>query len=258
MSESDVTNLELLRSVPTGLIALTPGTLERSSARGVYEMLESMERAAAAAIEGGVRALMVREPSLEDGAFLELAQRVRARLDAAAPGEGWLCVHDRLHLAEAAKADAVHLGGTSLPLAAARSVVGASVPIGVSTHGDDGVDYGGADFQLHAQTFAPTSKPLHGRTVLGWDVVEGLAAVTDQPVFALGGVTAERLQERVAASSSSSLAGVALIGGLWGTDSAPISDSSGPLREVARISRTAAQLVQLSQALFCQQGRATS
>ena len=165
MSEIEELGHAALRRVPRGVVALTPGTLEPSSARGVYAALESMERAAAAAIEGGVRAIMVREPSLRDGAFLELAQRIRGRLDAAVPassGNAWLAVHDRLHLAEAAGADAVHLGGTSLSLDAARSVVGTSLAIGVSSHGEDGADYAAADFTC---TLRPLRRPPNLSTV---------------------------------------------------------------------------------------------
>ena len=257
MSEAVAPGQAGMRRVPSGLIALTPGTLERTSA-SVHVMLEVMERAAAAAIEGGVRAIVVREPSLVDGAFLELAQRVRARLDVAAPDEGWLAVHDRLHLAEPAGADAVHLGGKSLPLAAARSVVGPRLAIGVSSHAGDSVDYAEADVHFHAPAFEPTSKPLYGRDVLGWDGLERFAAAARRPVFALGGITLDRLQERALDPAVSSLAGVALIGALWGTDQTPIRDGARSLRDVARISTSAAQLTELAQTVFVQREGAES
>ena len=63
-----------------------------------------------------------------------------------------------------------------------------------------------------------------------------------------------RLQDLAASLKPSGLAGVALIGGLWGTDDAPISDGSGALRGVARISQTAQQLTELARRLFCTQG----
>lgn len=242
------------RRIPRGLIVLTPGTLEASRTGGGSAMLASMERAASAAIEGGVRSIMVREPALEDGLLLELAQRLRERLDAASPGGAWLGIHDRLHLAHAARADAVHLGGTSLPLAAARSVIGAKLPIGLSSHDGDEAHAADADFYLHAPAFPPTSKALHGRDVLGWDGMERFAQGTERPVFALGGVTAERLRER--SEGSTQLAGVALIGSLWGTDQTPIVGSGSPLMDVARISKSAAELCELCAVQFGPVGEA--
>ena len=244
------------RRIPSGLIALTPGTLEASRMDGGSAMLDSMERAASAAIEGGVRSIMLREPALEDGLLFELAQRLRGRLDAASPGDAWLGIHDRLHLARAARADAVHLGGASLPLKAARLAIGTELPIGLSSHDGDGSDAAGADFFFHAPAFPPTSKPLHGRDVLGWDGMERFAQKTERPVFALGGVTVERLRERGEASTQ--LAGVALIGGLWGTDQTPITGSGSPLMDVARISRAAAELCELCAAQFDPLGEAAS
>lgn len=229
-------NAPLGRRTPKGIVALTPGTLERSALSGVGRALDAMDRAVAAAIEGGVHSIMVREPLLEDGAVFELATRIRARLDALPSGRGWLAVHDRVHLAQSSGADAVHLGGTSLSAEAARRVVGPSVAIGVSTHeGDDGKEPE-ADFFLHAPVFEPTSKPNYGRDVLGWDRVEAFAQGCDRPVLALGGITAKRLRERLggAVPRPSHLAGVALIGGLWGADHAP-----------SRVAQSAAELTGL-------------
>ena len=235
-----------------GLVALTPGTLEPSGAKGAGQALDAMEHAAAAAIEGGLRAIVVREPSLPDGAVLELARRLRARLDVVGATGGWLGLHDRLHLAEAACADAVHLGRTSLPLPAARTVVGDSIAIGVSSHDEDGADYAGADFHFHAPVFPPTSKPLYGRGVLGWDRVEEYARHCVRPVFALGGLTAARLRARQVEldGARSDLAGAALIGGLWGTDDAPLTGAYGPLRDLGRISNAASELAGISAELF--------
>src|SRR6185503_15385766 len=59
-----------------------------------------------------------------------------------------LCVNDRLDVALAVGADAVHLGQDDLPLADARRIAGGRLLIGVSTH-DAGqaarAEAGGAD-----------------------------------------------------------------------------------------------------------------
>ncbi|QDV07385.1 Thiamine-phosphate synthase [Planctomycetes bacterium Poly30] len=235
------------RRVPPCLVVLSPGTLQRARGGSSEAAIAALERAAAAAISGGVRALIVREPSLEDGAFLELALRLRARLDDVR-GEGlsergWLGVHDRLHLAGTAGADAVHLGGTSLAVGPARSVVGSSLAIGASSHlGDTGDTFAGADYLLHAPVFEPTSKSGHGRVTLGWSGAADFAASTDVPVLALGGVTAEHLTE-AEPGSLAALHGVALIGGLWGTGPESIDGTSRSLADLGGISRRATDLV---------------
>ena len=54
---------------------------------------------------------MLREPRLPDREFLELARELAARCRERG---AWFCVHDRVHAALAAGADAVQLGFRSL------------------------------------------------------------------------------------------------------------------------------------------------
>ncbi len=254
------------RRLPSPLIALTPGTLQRSRAGATDAVIAIMERAAHAAVAGGVRSLMVREPALEDGAFLELALRLRAILEGAWGANGaWLAVHDRLHLARAAGAHAVHLGGASLELEPARLVVGHSVAVGASSHaGDVPGDFVGVDYLLHAPVFEPTSKPLHGRDTLGWDGAESFAAesfaaessgaessgaMAGIPVYGLGGITIPSLAEAVAQDREHGgprrLRGVALIGGLWGSDATPIDGMSRALTDTRAIHARAEELTSI-------------
>lgn len=244
------------RRLPSPLIALTPGTLQRSRAGATDAVIAIMERAAHAAVAGGVRSLMVREPALEDGAFLELALRLRAILEGAWGANGaWLAVHDRLHLASAAGAHAVHLGGTSLELEPARLVVGHSVAMGASSHaGDVPGDFDGVDYLLHAPVFEPTSKPLYGRDTLGWDGAESFAAESSGatagiPVYGLGGITIPSLAEAVAQDREHGgprrLRGVALIGGLWGSDATPIDGMSRALTDTRAIHARAEELTRI-------------
>ncbi|MEM8710271.1 MAG: thiamine phosphate synthase [Planctomycetota bacterium] len=223
------------RELPPSVVALTPGVLERSRAGHSEAAISAMERAALAAVRGGVRGIVVREPSLEDGAVLELARRLRSILDDAEDA-GWLCVHDRVHLAEAAGANAAHVGGRSLPSAEARVVLGEARALGASSHASDAPEavaevFPGADYLFHAPVFAPNSKATDASeggeaATLGWAAAEAFALEAALPVYALGGVTVERLNElkvRRAPENDSirGLRGVALIGGIWGTTSDP-------------------------------------
>lgn len=197
---------------PGPFLALTPGNLHGASAAERDHVLRGLS----AAVEGGVRALLVREPALGDGAFLDFAQAA-ARILRAADGTTWLGVHDRVHLAGAIGADAVHLSGRSLPPADARRAVPDGTLVGVSTHsGDDPstlTDH--VAYALHAPVFQPNSKDAPPDSLLGVDAARAFARHAPFPVLALGGVDASTL-EQFAGADDEPLAGVASIGGLWG------------------------------------------
>ncbi len=84
-----------------------------------------------ACLDGGARLLQVRAKSLPGGAFLRLLDEVVAM---AAPLGATLIVNDRADLACAAGASGVHVGQDDLPVAAARSLLGPTAVIGLSTH----------------------------------------------------------------------------------------------------------------------------
>jgi thiamine-phosphate pyrophosphorylase len=89
------------------------------------------ERTLAEAIAGGVDSVQVREKSMEDRSLLGHLKRV---IGLARPLGVAVVVNDRTDLALAAHADGVHLGQGDLPIAAARSIAGASLLIGSSAH----------------------------------------------------------------------------------------------------------------------------
>jgi thiamine-phosphate diphosphorylase len=117
-------------------------------------------------------------------------------------------VNDRLDVALTCGADGVHLRSDSIAVAAARRLAPAPFVIGRSVHGIDEVAAArGADYLIAGTVFPSASKP-GGHPLLG---VEGLRAIAREatvPVLAIGGVTAERLDEAAAAGAS----GIAAIG----------------------------------------------
>lgn len=132
--------------------------------------------------------LRLREPGGRE--LHELAARVRE--DAERHG-GWCVVNDRLDVALTAEAHAVQLGGASLPVTAARRVVGEGIAVGRSVHGvgaarraaGDGANY------LVLGTIYPT--PTHPeRPGAGPGLVEEVAGL-GPPVIPIGGVTAARV-----------------------------------------------------------------
>jgi thiamine-phosphate pyrophosphorylase len=120
-------------------------------------------------------------------------------------------VNDRLDVALATSAHGVHLRGDSLPNAAVRRIAPAGFVIGRSIHDAAGAAAASAaDYLIAGSVFATASKP-HAPARLGLDGLAAVvAAAAGSPVWAIGGVTAERIPQLVARGAS----GVAAIGAL--------------------------------------------
>jgi thiamine-phosphate pyrophosphorylase len=152
-----------------------------------HTLLSSVE----AALQGGVRAVQLREKDLLAAELLPLAQQLR---ELTRHYGARLLINDRVDLALAVAADGVHLGGHSLPTALVRQLVGPERLIGVSTHSQADITRAagqGADFVTFGPVYATPSKAAYGQP-------QGLQALTDAclstplPVFALGGISADR------------------------------------------------------------------
>ena len=86
-------------------------------------------RAVAGALEGGLRAVQLREKDLTGKELFRLAERMR---DLTASYGARLLVNDRVDVALAVGADGVHLGGSSMPAGAPKTVPGEGGLRGVS------------------------------------------------------------------------------------------------------------------------------
>lgn len=150
--------------------------------------------------------------------------RVVSRLLDVAHGTGSVVVvNDRIDVALAAGAGAVHLGERSLATATARRLVGSRALIGRSTHGPADVRRevrAGVDYLFFGNVWATPSHPGRegaGRTGLR-DAVEAADAV---PIFAIGGVDVGRVPGVIDAG----VRGVAVVRGVW--------DASDPAEAVS-------------------------
>lgn len=189
---------------PPGLIALSPGALD---AQGAARWLG----AARAAFEAGLRGLVLREAQLGDRDFLAWAREVR-ELWPRREG-GWLCVHDRAHLAEAVDADALHLGGASLAPSEVRPWLASALSIGLSTHAEDADEaWLGADYLFHGPVLR-TNKP-GARAPIGFDGLRRAVARSRAPVWGLGGLAPEHTR----ALRDCGAAGAAVLGGIFGAN----------------------------------------
>ncbi|MEP7010360.1 MAG: thiamine phosphate synthase [Acidobacteriota bacterium] len=162
----------------------------------------------------GVGAVQIREKDLEDRALLALARSARNLL----PPETTLLINGRIDVALAVgpeRDDAaggcrvgVHLPSTGLPTAALRDRFGVDLVIGRSTHTLNEIETAleqGADYATFGPVYPTPSKAAFGPPV-GLAAFERAAAL-GLPLYALGGVTLERLPE-LARAGAAGIAGI--------------------------------------------------
>jgi len=145
-----------------------------------------------AALDGGVRAIQLREKDLEGGELYRLAVQLRKLTNRY---QAYLLINDRLDVALAVDADGVHLGQTSFPAAAARQLLGPRKLIGVSTHNPTEIAAAAeADFLVFGPVYATPSKAVYGEPQ-GLVRLRQAVLQSPLPVVAIGGITAERATE---------------------------------------------------------------
>ncbi len=165
----------------------------------------------AAAIDGGVTCVQVRD---KGGATRALFERVRAvRAVCRARGVP-LLVNDRLDVALAADADGVHLGQDDLPAAQARRLLGPQRILGV-TAGDPAAagraERDGADYIGSAAVYPTRTKPDAGPAI-GLDALAAIVRAVRIPVIGIGGID----RASAAAVIGAGAAGIAVVSAIVG------------------------------------------
>jgi thiamine monophosphate synthase len=92
--------------------------------------------------------------------------------------------------------------------------------IGVSTHRPEEVAVAakdGADFAVFGPVYDPLSKGTYGPATGLTALTDAVKAANAMPLYALGGITAPRIEEIAALPSDSRPSGVAAIGAVFGT-----------------------------------------
>ncbi len=162
-----------------------------------------------ATLDGGVRAVQLREKDLEAGELYRLAARLR---ELTARYAARLLINDRLDVALAVEADGVHIGQGSFPVSTARRLLGPDKLIGVSTHALAEIEAAkGADFVVFGPVYFTPSKAAYGEPQ-GLGRLRQAVRSSPAPVFAIGGIH----PGRIAAVRAAGAHGIALISALSG------------------------------------------
>ena len=165
------------------------------------------------ALEGGVRAVQLREKDLPVRELLALSQEMRTLTKEFGAK---LFINDRVDVAVAVNGDGVHLGHQSMPVEAVRRVVGSNMLIGVSTHNlaeAKAAEAGGADFITFGPIFETPSKAKLGFPV-GLGILKDLKNELNIPFYALGGIKSGNIKQVLGAGAS----GVAMISAIMAVE----------------------------------------
>ena len=170
---------------------------ERLATARLYILLDGradvaeFERLAQGLIGAGVDVLQLRDKRLADRELIDRARRLRQLTRGTST---LLVINDRPDLAVLAQADGVHVGQDELAVKDVRSIVGAGMLIGVSTHSLpqarqavlDGANYLGVGPTFPSGTKSFADFP-------GLELLRAVAAEIRLPAFAIGGITRENL-----------------------------------------------------------------
>ncbi len=173
------------------------------------EPLEQLRRIEVAAPHG-VDAVHLRLPDATAREVYDLGMVLQASLvERGVP----LIVNDRIDVALAINAGGVQVGARGLPLRAVRRLLGPDAPMGASVHSiEEALAAASATWVTFGHVWETGSHP--GATGRGVDALREVAAAVDIPVMAIGGVTAARAPEAIAAGAS----GVAVISAILAAD----------------------------------------
>ena len=154
----------------------------------------------ASVLEAGVDIVQLRDKHAEVPAVMRAAEVFRVRSQEAG---ALFVVNDRVDVALAVGADAVHLGQDDLTPVHARRLAGDSLLIGLSTHSPDQIadaQETDVDYIAVGPIFETPTKP--GRAAVGLQVVKHASSSASRPWFPIGGINLENLGEVIQAGAS--------------------------------------------------------
>ena len=179
---------------------------ECCSPRPLYDVIHNL-------LDVGVSAIQLREKDLNDVDFVNLAKPIVKLCRAYA---AQLFINSRLAIARELGADGVHLPAGSTPVNEVLQRTDSRLTTGCSIHSRPEArarELEGADFLTYSPIYPTGSKPGYGPAV-GLESLRKVAACVKIPVFALGGVTPERVLACIGAGAY----GVAVMSGVMSAE----------------------------------------
>ncbi len=167
----------------------------------------------AAAVQGGVTLVQLREKTASTRVLIEQARMLKRLLT---PLRVPLLINDRIDVALAAGADGAHVGQQDMPVALARHLLGPAAIIGLSITELGQVrdrDVELADYLGVGPIFAQSTK-LGATPPLGLDGLAEVRRATGKPIVAIGGVSAANAD----AVRSVGADGIAVVSAIMGAD----------------------------------------
>ena len=167
----------------------------------------------AAAVQGGVSCVQLREKQSDTRAFMAQAVMLKTLL---APHGVPLVINDRIDIALACGAEGVHLGQSDIPVEVARRLLPAEVFIGWSVETADEVTQSAqlpVDYLGVSPVFATPTK-TDTKTPWGLDGLRQVRAATALPLVAIGGIHAGNARELMRAGAD----GLAVVSALCSAD----------------------------------------
>jgi len=180
----------------------TSSSMARLATARLYVLLDghSSGRECASRVESliaaGVDIIQLRDKQLDDRQLLERARLLRK---ITCDTRALLIVNDRPDIARLADADGVHIGQDELCVKDARSIVGPSALIGVSTHNLEQARQAvldGANYIGVGPTFPSNTKQFNRFT--GVALLRSVAQEIRLPAFAIGGIALTNMDQVLA------------------------------------------------------------
>lgn len=138
--------------------------------------------------------IQLRERDLSAKELVMLAREVQTVM---APRRSQLLINDRIDVALALEGAGVHLRSNSLPVPAARQLLGRQRLLGISVHAVEeavAAESQGADYIILGPIYETPSKQAFGPP-LGIQTLEKACQLVRIPVIGIGGVTPARARE---------------------------------------------------------------
>ena len=143
-----------------------------------------------AAVRGGATVVQLREKDCSTREFIKQGLAIKAFLkDHGVP----LIINDRVDVAQALKADGVHLGQTDMPLGLAKMILGDAMIIGISAESlQDAIEAvkGGADYLGVSPIYATPTK-TDTAPALGLEGLRAIRKAVKLPLVGIGGLNTE-------------------------------------------------------------------